>query len=103
MFQAITYVYQQAFTIYQLCARNTKNKIKTRNNCINWLKKYSLDVLYAIPNLDILNMFIRKTQSLQECSTSCKWAIAKLGPNKPLLMRGADRIIERSKEGKFLW
>lgn len=60
MFQAITYVYQQAFTIYQLCARNTKNKIKTRNNCINWLKKYSLDVLYAIPNLDIFEYVHKK-------------------------------------------
>ena len=29
---------------------------------------------------------IRKTQSLQECSTSFKWAIVKLGPNKPPLM-----------------
>ena len=65
--------YQQAFTILAMCH-------------INWLYKYSLGIVYGIPSLDILNMIIRKTQSLQECSTSFKWAIVKLGPNKPPLM-----------------
>jgi len=77
--------YQQAFTIPAMCQEHEEQK-KTRNNYINWLYKYSLGIVYGIPSLDILNMIIRKTQSLQECSTSFKWAIVKLGPNKPPLM-----------------
>lgn len=77
-------------------------KEKKGINNINWLNKYSLDRLFATCNLDILNMIINKIQFLQECSTPCYWTITKWEPNKQLLMRGADRIIEQIKGGKFL-
>lgn len=70
-----------------------KQVITTLNGLIN------ISWVCAIPNLDVFNIAINK-ESFQDCSTPWKWTIAKLEPNKPLLMRGADR---RSKIGIFLW
>lgn len=96
------FTYQQAFILYQLYARNRKSKRKTRNHSINWFNTYFFGILYDMPNLDDFNMDINK-EILQDCSAPCKWAVAKLEPNKLLLMRGADRIIGKSKKEKFLW
>ena len=90
-------IYQQAFTIPAMCQEHEEQK-KTRNNYINWLNKYSLGVVYDIPSLDILNMIIRKIQFLQECSTSFKWAIDKLRPNKPPLMALAIKNLQKMQE-----
>ena len=76
-----------------------KEQKKTRNNYINRLYNYSLGIVYGIPSLDTLNMILlRKTQCLQECSTSFKWAIVKLGPNKPPLMAQAIKNLPANAE-----
>lgn len=99
---SVKYKYLYACKIFRVintCARNSKSKRKTRNCYTKWFNKYFSGVLCAMPNLDIINIVINK-ESSQDCSAPWKGTIATLEPNKPLLMRGADR---RSKIGTFLW
>lgn len=99
---SIKYKYLYACKIFRainICARNSKSKRKTRNHYVKWFNKYVLGVLCAVPKLGVFNIAINK-KGLQDCSAPWMWTMAKLEPNKPLLMRGADR---RSKVGIFLW